>query len=113
MADVNELYREAEELKDNGDNDSAIAKLNELLQADETFALAHSALAVLCGKVDQHEQAVKHAQRVCQLQPDDSFSFTALSVTYQRAFAGTQNHQYIQLAEDAMARSQVMQRQAG
>ncbi len=113
MADVNELYREAEELKDTGDYDGAIAKLGELLEAHETFALAHSALAVLYGKVDQHEQAVEHAERVCVLQPNDPFSFTALSVTYQRAFAGTQDHQYIQLAEDAMARSQTMSRQAG
>ena len=75
------------------------------------YALAHSALGVLCGKVGRHEDAVRHAVRVGELEPNDPFSFTAMSVIYQRAYAGTNNPQYIQLAEDAMARSQMIQRQ--
>jgi tetratricopeptide (TPR) repeat protein len=103
-----DFYKESERLKDEGDLPAAIEKLQELLQLDESYALAHSALAVLCGKVGEHEKAIQHAQRVCELEPDDAFSFTALSVTFQRAFAGTQNHQYIQMAEDAMARSRIV-----
>jgi Flp pilus assembly protein TadD len=53
----------------------------------------------------QHEEALTHAQRVAELEPQDPFSFTALSVTYQRAYAGTNNMEYIRLAEDAMERS--------
>jgi len=109
MPTSDELYNEAERLKDEGKPEEAIARLEELLAADDSYALAHSALAVLMGKVGRHEEAIKHGQRVCELEPNDAFSFTALSVTYQRAFAGTNNREYIALAEDAMARSHMVQ----
>jgi hypothetical protein len=64
---------------------------------------------VVLQKLGRHEEAIQHAQRVCELDPEDPFSFTALSVTYQRAFAGTNNMQYIRLAEDAMERSRILQ----
>ena len=108
MTTINQLYDEAEVLKDNGQLDAAIEKLNEVLDADESHALAHSALAVLYGKVDQHDKAVEHAVRTSELEPNDSFSWTALSVIYQRAYAGTNNQAFIQMAEDAMAKSQSM-----
>jgi tetratricopeptide (TPR) repeat protein len=108
MPALEELYDQADRLKDEGKNDQAIARLNELLEQDESYALAHSALAVLYGKTGKHEEAIRHAQRVCALTPDDPFAFTALSVTFQRAFAGTGSHHYIQLAEEAMARSRMM-----
>ncbi len=109
MSDTSQLYNEAEKLKDEEKYDEAIAKLIELLEADESHVLAHLALAVAYGKVGKHEEAVKHGQRACELEPTDAFNFTAMSVTFQRAFAGTQNQQYIQLAEDAMARAHAMQ----
>lgn len=109
MATVEALYDEAEQLKDAGKPQEAIAKLNELLAIDANYSLAHSALAVLLGQVGKHEEAIEHAQRVCELEPHDPFSFTALSVTYQRAFAGTTRQEYIRLAEEAMARSQMLQ----
>jgi Flp pilus assembly protein TadD len=103
-----DLYNEAERLKDDGNYELAIEKLTELLTGDETHALAHSAQAVLYGKVDQHATAIAHAVRASELEPNDSFSWTAVSVIYQRAFAGTNNQQYIQMAEDAMAKSRMM-----
>ncbi len=108
MTTTIDLYNEAERLKDDGQYELAIEKLTELLEGDETQALAHSALAVLYGKVDQHDKAIVHAVRASELEPSDPFSWTALSVIYQRAFAGTDNQQYIQMAEDAMARSKMM-----
>ncbi|MCI0335774.1 MAG: tetratricopeptide repeat protein [Planctomycetes bacterium] len=109
MADPHALYDEADKLKDAGQLDEATAKLNEALAADANYALAHSALAVVLQKLGRHEEAIQHAQKACELEPDDPFSYTALSVTYQRAFAGTNNMQYIRLAEDAMERSRIMQ----
>ena len=103
--EVVKLYDEADQLKMEGKLDEAVAKLQAALAIDENYALAHSALAVVLQRQDQHEQAVKHAQRVCELEPDDPFSYTAMSVTYQRAYAGTNNMDYIRLAEDAMERS--------
>lgn len=109
MADATQKYNEAEKLKDDGKYDEAIAKLSELLEEDESHVLSHLALAVLYEKTGKYEESVRHGQRVCELDPNDPFNFTALSVTFQRAFAGTQNQQFIQLAEDAMAKSQVLQ----
>ncbi len=106
MSTTTEMYNEAERLKDDGQQQAAIEKLNKLLEAEATYSLAHMALAVLYGKVNQHEKAVQHAVRTSELEPDDPFSWTALSVTYQRAFEGTKNQQFIQMAEDAMAKSQ-------
>ena len=100
-----QLYDEADKLKAEGKPDEALSKLKEALALDETYALAHSALAVLLQRLGQHEEAIQHAERVTELEPGDPFSYTALSVTYQRAFAGTNQMGYIRLAEDAMERS--------
>lgn len=102
MATNEQLYDEADKLKDAGKLDEAAAKLNELLGQDANYALAHSALAVIYTRLRQHDEAVKHALRTCELEPDDPFSFTALSVTYMRAGK-------IPEAEDAMARARMMQ----
>ncbi len=109
MADPHALYDEADKLKDAGKLDEAATKLNEALAAEANFGLAHAALAVVMQKLGRHEDAIQHAQKVCELEPNDPFSFTALSVTYQRAFAGTNDMQYIRLAEDAMERSRILQ----
>ena len=105
MSDVVELYDAADKLKEEGHLEEAVTKLNEALALEANYALAHSALAVILQRLSKHEEAVKHAQQVCELEPSDPFSFTAMSVTYQRAYAGTNNMKYIQLAEDAMERS--------
>ena len=90
-------------------NVEAISKLQEIITEDDAYVLAHLTLAVLYGRVNKHEEAVQHGEKACELEPTEAFNFTAMSVTYQRAFAGTQNQQYIQLAEDAMARAHMIQ----
>jgi tetratricopeptide (TPR) repeat protein len=104
-----ELYNEAEKLKDEGKDEEAIAKLTELLAQDDSYTLAHLALAVLYGKVNKPEDSVRHGQRACELEPDDPFNFTAMSVTYQRAFQATQDPKYIHLAEESMAKAHAKQ----
>ena len=66
-------------------------------------------MAIVEQRRGAHDKAIEHAQRVTELEPGDPFSFTALSVTYQRAYAGTGDTGYIQLAEDAMARSRMIE----
>lgn len=108
MSDVNEMYSAAERLKDQGKFQEAIDQLEALLAIEPRHVLTHLALAVLYGKVGRHEDAVTHGQKACEIDPSDAFNFTAMSVTYQRAWAGTQNSQYIQLAEEAMARAHAL-----
>lgn len=102
------LYDEADKLKEAGDLEGAVAKLNEAVGLDAGYALAYSALAVACQKLGRHDEAIAHALKVCELEPEDPFSYTAMSVTYQRAYAGTNEMKYIQLAEDAMEKSRVL-----
>ena len=113
MADLHELYAAAEKLKDEGKYDEAVSNLEEILAADETFVLAHLALAVLYGKLGRQEDAIRHGQRACELDPNDAFNFTALSVTYQRASQAVDNaadnQRYIMLAEQAMATAHQLQ----
>jgi tetratricopeptide (TPR) repeat protein len=109
MSDPIALYDQADKLKDEGKIEESAAKLKEALAADPSYALAHSALAVVLQKLGKHDEAIEHARRACELEPNDPFSFTALSVTYQRAFAGTNNQQYIRMAEDAMEQSRILQ----
>lgn len=102
MPTVEELYDQADQLKAEGRLEEAVTKLRESLELDPNYALAHSALAVVYGRLQKHDEAIQHGLKVCELEPDDPFSFTALSVTYQRAGR-------IPEAEDAMARARMMQ----
>ncbi len=109
MADLTAMYNEADKLKDQGKPEEAITRLQEILAVDPDYTLAHLALAVLYGRVGQHEQAVEHGRRACTLEPGEAFNFTAMSVTYQRAFAATGNRDYTRLAEEAMAQAGALQ----
>jgi len=109
MSEVSALYAASEQLKDNGQLEEAIAKLHEVLAIDPNHVLSHLALAVLYGRVDQHEKACEHGEKACQLEPNEAFNFTAMSVTYQRAWQGTQRQDFIAKAEDAMAKAHMIQ----
>jgi Flp pilus assembly protein TadD len=109
MPTVHEFYKQHEELKREGKLEDAVAKLQEGLAVDDKHVLSHLALAVLLGKLGKHEAAVQHAETAVQIEPTDTFNWTALSATYQRAFEGTQDRQYIFRAEDAKMRSAQMQ----
>ena len=104
-----ECYRQAEQLKEEGDLEGAAKKLQEVLEIDPQHVLAHLTLAHIYSRTGEHAKAVEHGEKACEFEPDDAINFTALSVTYQRAFAGTQNMDFIRKAEDAMARAQAIQ----
>ena len=99
------LETEAEQLKSDGKNDEAIAKLKEAIEMDDSFVRGHLALSVLYHKLGDYEKSVAHAEKAVALEPDDAFNVAALSVTYQRAFEGTRDPIYIQKAEEALGRS--------
>lgn len=109
MSDIHSRYNEVEKLIDDEKFPEAIEGLTEIVGEDDSFVLGHLALARVYTKTGQHEEAIRHGEKACQLEPDDPFNFTAMSVTYQRAWAGTQDQQYIAKAEDAMAKAQMLQ----
>ena len=84
MPTPNELYDQALELRDRGDKPGAAALLEEAVAPDPAFALGHGMLAKLYADLAEVEKAIEHARRVVELEPDDTFSYTALSVIYQR-----------------------------
>ena len=96
-----ERYESAESLKNAGNLPEAVAAL-ELVVADHPdFALAYSALAAWCTRLERHDEAVRHARTVCQLEPTDPFSYTAMSVAFMRGGL-------IAEAEDALAKSRAL-----
>jgi len=102
MPTIEELYDEAIELQESGSLDEAVAKLEDLVEQAPDYALAHAGLGAFYSKLDRHDEAVEHAQRVCELEPDDPFSFTSLSIVCRKAGR-------LEQAEQAMA--QAMEKQ--
>ncbi len=78
MATAETLYDEAIELQQQGKMDEAVAQ-------EPGYALAHAGLSAFYSKMGKHEEAVAHAEKVCELDPDDPFSFMAKSLVCQRA----------------------------
>jgi Flp pilus assembly protein TadD len=102
MPTANELYDAATKLKNSGDLAGAVAKLEEVLTLEPAHVLAHSALAVYLQKLGRNDESIAHAVRVTELEPNDHFSFTQLSVIYQRCGK-------IPEAEAAMAQAHLIQ----
>lgn len=84
MAAPDDLYDQATALRDKGDKEAAIATLNQAIALDPDHALSHGMLAKLHADLAHAEEAIHHAKRVVELEPNDTFSYTALSVIYQR-----------------------------
>ena len=84
MPTPNELYDQAIDLRDAGDKPGAAAKLEEAVGLDPAFAIGHGMLAKLYADLAEADKAIAHAQKVVELEPDDAFSYTALSVIFQR-----------------------------
>lgn len=97
-----ERYAAAEKLKDDGDLAGAVTAMEAIVADEPDYALAYSALGAWCTRLERHTEAVQHARRACELEPNDPFSYTALSVACMRAGM-------IPEAEDALARSRMLQ----
>ncbi len=98
MPTADELYDQAVDLRDKGDKPGAAAKLEEAVALDPNFAIGHGMLAKLYADLAEADKAIKHALKVAEIEPDDAFSYTALSVIYQRCGK-------IPEAEDAKAKA--------
>lgn len=109
MNDPHAAYNEAEKFIDAEQNEEALEALLKIVAEDDSFVLGHLALARVYTKLGEHLKAVEHSKRACELEPEESFNYTAMSVTCQKAWAGTQDKMYIQMAEDAMAQAHALQ----
>ena len=104
MADVTETFRAGKQLMNDGKQDEAVAKLNEVLESDPEHVLTHLTLCRLLSQMGQHDKAIEHGEKAVSLDPNDPIHFTVLSVTYQKALAATGDMRYMELAERARDR---------
>ncbi|MCX7385801.1 MAG: hypothetical protein DWI22_03655 [Planctomycetota bacterium] len=104
MSETNpeKLYDAARKLKDQGDLEGCVTALQHILTIAPSHVQTHLALGVHLQKLARPEEAIAHAKKVAELSPDDAFSFTQLSVIYQRCGK-------IFEAEEAMARAREIQ----
>lgn len=85
MASVEQSYDEAIELQESGKLEEAVGKLESLAAEAPDYVLAHAGLSAFYSRLDRHEEAIEHAQKVCELDPEDPFSFMAMSMICQKA----------------------------
>lgn len=97
-----QMYDAAQKLKEDGNIEGATEALLKILEVDNDHLHTNMALGVYMQKLGRIEESIKYAVRVTEIQPEDPFSFTQLSVIYQRCGK-------IPEAEDAMAKAHVLQ----
>ena len=85
MPTIDERYDEAIRVQQQGDMEGALDRLQTLAKEEPNYALAHAALSVFYSKQEKYDEAIAHAQKVCELEPQDPFSFIALSLVCQKA----------------------------
>lgn len=102
MPTAEDRYDEAIALKEAGNLEEAVAQLEKLVEDEPDYALAHAGLSAFYSKLDRHEQAVEHAQKVCELDPEDPFSYMSKSLICQKAG---------RIAEAEQALTQAMEKQ--
>jgi tetratricopeptide (TPR) repeat protein len=105
-----ELYREGVKLKDEKKFDEAIARLTEAIGADARLAVAYHALTQCYTQSGRHQEAIATAQKVVQLEPDDYFSYVALSRAYQPAGMIPEAEYAMMQGQQAQARAQTAKR---
>ena len=104
MADLEKetKYDEAIALKEKGDVLQAVEILEKLCVDFPDYALPHAALSMIYCRLDQFQQSLDHAEMVCELEPEDPFSFVAMSALAIKCG----NHA---AAEEALQKAQLAQ----
>ena len=100
--DPAKMYDAAMKLKTDGNLEGCVEALKQILTVDPSHVQTHMALGVHLQKLGRLDEAILHAKKVTELEPADAFSFTQLSVIYQRCGK-------IFEAEEAMARAREIQ----
>ena len=102
--DPDDLYDAANQLKENGDLEAAVEALLNIVADHPEHVQSHLALGVHLQKLGRNEEAIQHATKVVELDPQDAFSFVQLSVINQRCGL-------IMEAESAMDRAHALKGQ--
>ncbi|MGL4465269.1 MAG: tetratricopeptide repeat protein [Planctomycetia bacterium] len=80
-----ELYKEGCKLKDAKSYEEALVKLREADAMGGADTLPMHAIVQCCTELNQHEEAIATAQKIVDKEPNEMFSYIALSRAYQRA----------------------------
>lgn len=105
MTTPGKTYNQAEKLKDEGKLEEAAQICEQILAQWPDYVLAHLMLGKVYIDLGKPDLAVQHNEKACELEPDEALNHSALSVSYQRAWEATRDPRYIQMAEDAKAKS--------
>lgn len=84
MAGKEDLYDQGLDLAFEGKFDEAISRYQEALAIDPAYGDALHALAMAYGELDQLDEAIAAATRLCELTPNDILAHTSLSTFYMR-----------------------------
>ncbi|MEW6271785.1 MAG: tetratricopeptide repeat protein [Thermodesulfobacteriota bacterium] len=101
MPSKEDLYDEGLDLAFEGRYRDAIERYRAALELDPSYVDAVHALAMAHAELEELDEAIAVAQRLCELAPGDILAFTSLSTFYQRKGM-------IQEAEEAAAKAKVL-----
>lgn len=85
MPTSQELYDEAVDCIAEGQLDAAIAKYQQAVALDATFADAWEGLSMAYADKEMWAEAIEAAKKVVELNPDEQLGFTNVSRIFQRA----------------------------
>ncbi len=85
MAEAKDLFLEGKKLKEQKEYEPAVAKLQECLAIDGKFVYALHAIVQCLTELGRHEEAINYGKQLIEFEPNDNFSYIALSRAYQRA----------------------------
>lgn len=85
MTNKIELYDEGKKLKDAGNLDAALEKLQASMALDDQYTVPMHAAVECYTKLGRHQEAITLAKRIIEVDGNDFFSYIALSRAYQQA----------------------------
>lgn len=104
MADTKELFIVGKKLKEAKQFDEAVGKLKECLEVDPKYVLALHAIVQCLTELGRHEEAIGYGQQIIEIEPDDNFSYIAMSRAYQRAGMIPEAEHMLAMGHQAAAR---------
>jgi len=84
VANKEDFYDEGLDLAFEGQFEEAISRYQQALAIDPQYSDALHALAMAHAELDQLDEAIAAAKRLCELTPNDILAHTSLSTFYMR-----------------------------